>query len=99
MNIGVHIPFWIMFFSAYMHSSGIDRSFNFLRNLLGFLGSSVVKNPPAKAGDRGLTPGLGRSHMPWSNQTQELQPLSLCSRVCKLQIQSQHATTTEARAP
>ena len=29
--------------------------------LLGFLGDSVVKNPPASAGDAGLTPVLGRS--------------------------------------
>ena len=32
--------------------------------LLGFLGDSMVKNPPAKiedAGDMGLIPGLGRS--------------------------------------
>ena len=28
---------------------------------LGFLGGSVVKNLPAKAGDVSLTPGLGRS--------------------------------------
>ena len=28
---------------------------------LGFLGGSVVKNPPANAGDIGLIPGLGRS--------------------------------------
>jgi len=27
----------------------------------GFLGSSVVKNPPAKAGDAGSISGLGRS--------------------------------------
>ena len=27
----------------------------------GFPGSSVVKNPPADAGDTGLIPGLGRS--------------------------------------
>ena len=33
----------------------------------GFPGGSVVKNPPAKAGDMGLIPGLRRSHMPWSN--------------------------------
>ena len=30
-------------------------------------GGSVVKNPPANAGDTGSSPGLGRSHMPWSN--------------------------------
>ena len=28
---------------------------------LGFLGGSVVKNPPAKVGDVGSIPGLGRS--------------------------------------
>ena len=27
----------------------------------GFLGSSVIKNPSANAGDKGLIPGLGRS--------------------------------------
>ena len=30
-------------------------------------GDTVVKNPPAKAGDTGSIPGLGRSHMPRSN--------------------------------
>ena len=25
------------------------------------------KNTPANAGDTGSSPGLGRSHMPWSN--------------------------------
>ena len=29
--------------------------------LLGFPGGSVVKNPPANAGDMGLIPGFGRS--------------------------------------
>ena len=28
---------------------------------MGFPGGSEVKNPPAKTGDRGLIPGLGRS--------------------------------------
>ena len=32
-----------------------------------FPGGAVVKNPPANAGDVGLSPGPGRSHMPWSN--------------------------------
>ena len=32
-----------------------------------FPGGAVVKNPPANAGDMGLSPGPGRSHMPWSN--------------------------------
>ena len=33
----------------------------------GFPSGAVVKNPPAKAGDTGFSPGLGRSHMPRSN--------------------------------
>ena len=33
----------------------------------GFPGGAVVENPPANAGDMGLSPGLGRSHMPRSN--------------------------------
>ena len=32
----------------------------FMMNM-GFPGGSVVKNPPANAGDMGLIPGLGRS--------------------------------------
>ena len=32
-----------------------------------FPGGAVVKNPPANAGDKGLSPGPGRSHMPQSN--------------------------------
>ena len=34
---------------------------------MGFPGGTGVKNPPANAGDTGLSPGPGRSHMPWSN--------------------------------
>ena len=30
----------------------------------GFPGDSMVKNPPAKAGDTGLIPDLADSHMP-----------------------------------
>ena len=33
----------------------------------GFPGGAVVENLPANAGDTGLSPGLGRSHMPRSN--------------------------------
>ena len=32
-----------------------------------FPGGTVVKNLPANVGDTGSSPGLGRSHMPWSN--------------------------------
>ena len=33
----------------------------------GFPGGTVVKNPPANAGDMGSFPSPGRSPMPWSN--------------------------------
>ena len=36
-------------------------------NNLGFPGGAVVENLPANAGDTGLSPGPGRSHMPRSN--------------------------------
>ena len=32
-----------------------------------FPGGTVVKNPPANAGDTGSNPGSGKSHMSWSN--------------------------------
>ena len=35
--------------------------------LQGFPGGAVVENLPANAGNTGSSPGLGRSHMPWSN--------------------------------
>ena len=49
-----------------------DQSISWVISLLktdfeDFPGSTVVKNPPANAGDRGSNPGPGRSHMPWSN--------------------------------
>jgi len=33
----------------------------------GLPGGSVVKNLLATAGDTGLIPGLGRSHIPWDS--------------------------------
>ena len=47
---------------------------------VGFPGGSVVKNPPANAGDTGSSPGPGRSHMPRSNKAHAPQLLSLRSR-------------------
>ena len=44
----------------------------------GFPGGTVVENLPANAGDTGLSPGLGRFHMPRSNWAREPQLLSLC---------------------
>ena len=52
-----------------------------------FPGGTVVKNPPANAGDTGSSPGPGRSHMPRSNS----------GRVP--QLLSPRATTTEAHMP
>ena len=46
---------------------------------MGFLGGSVVKNPPANSEDMGSIPDPGRCNMPQSNQVCELQLLSLCS--------------------
>ena len=37
------------------------------RSEAGFPGGAVVENPPANAGDTGLSPGPGRSLMPRSN--------------------------------
>ncbi|KAJ8789130.1 hypothetical protein J1605_022231 [Eschrichtius robustus] len=66
---------------------------------LGFPGGAVVGNPPANAGDTGSSPGLGRSHMPRSNEVRAPQLLSLHSRARVPQLLSPRATTTEARAP
>ena len=46
-------------------------------HLLGFPGGTVVESLPTNAGDTGLSPGLGRSHMPQSNWAREPQLLSL----------------------
>ena len=43
----------------------------------GFPGGAVVENLPANAGDTGSSPGLGGSHVPWSNWAREPQLLSL----------------------
>ena len=61
-----------------------------------FSGGTVVKNLPASAGDMGLSPGPGRSHMLWSNKARAPQLLSLHSRAREPQLLSLRATTTEA---
>ena len=38
-----------------------------IKNFWDFPGGTVVKNPPANAGDTGSSPGPGSSHMPRSN--------------------------------
>ena len=59
----------------------------------------MVKNPPANAGDMGLIPGLGKSHMLWWDQAHAPQLLSLSSRPHKSQLQSWPAATPGGCAP
>ena len=49
-----HSQFWNIFITS-------------KRNPGDFPGGTVVKNPPANAGDMGSSPGPGRSPMPRSN--------------------------------
>ena len=44
-----------------------SQIFTYRRGSQEFLGGPVVKNPPANAGNVGLIPGPGRSHMPRGN--------------------------------
>ena len=53
----VVFPFFFFFFLTLIH----------LKEVWGFPDGSVVKNPSANAGDMGLIPYLGRSHMPGSS--------------------------------
>ena len=64
----------------------------------GFPGDSVVKNPPANAGDMGSIPDLERSHRLRSNWAWATRQSNLCSRAQEPQLRSSHAATTEAGA-
>ena len=75
----------------YSRSLLVKRCFLFKSLLLGFPGGAVVENLPANAGDRGSSPGLGRSHMPRSNWACEPQLLSL--RVWSLCSATREAAT------
>ena len=57
----------------------------------GFPGGAEVESPPANAGDTGLCPSPGRSHMPRSAWAREPWPLSL--RVQSLCSATGEATT------
>ena len=48
---------------------GTLNAYNYVKevNMRDFPAGAVVRNPPANTGDTGLSPGLGRSHIPWSN--------------------------------
>ena len=50
-------------FSITNHQGNANQN----HNEWGFPGGAVVKNLPANAGDMGLSPGPGRSHMSRSN--------------------------------
>ena len=56
------------------------------KEILGFPGGSVVKDPPTNTGDMGSIPGLGRSHMSRSHEASAPQLLKLCSRAQELQL-------------
>ena len=62
-----------------------------------FPGGTVVKNPPANAGDTSSSPGPGRSHIPRSNKARAPQLLSLRSTAHEPQLLSPCDTNTEAR--
>ena len=48
-------------------ASFIEKVLLLKKKKTGFPSGSVVKNPPANAGDMGSTPGPGGSHMPRGN--------------------------------
>ena len=50
----------------YKGKEPLRNAFKVNTKMLGFPGGTVVKNPPAGAGDTGLSPGPGRSHTPRS---------------------------------
>ena len=69
---------WIPFISFSSLITVAKTSKTMLNNSSwGFPGGTVVENQPANAGDMGLSPGLGRSHMLQSNWTCEPKLLSL----------------------
>ena len=46
---------------------GMRNGIAFINKKWGFLGGSVVKNPPSNAGEMVSIPDLGRSHFPRSS--------------------------------
>ena len=64
-----------------------------------FPGGAVDKNLTANAGYMGSIPGLGRSHLLWSNKADAPQPSSPSSRAWELQLLCLYATNTEACMP
>ena len=73
INTGISLEFSAFYFTHVCKKNQISLCCLYYRicskedDKLDFLGSPVVKNPPANAGDMGLIPGLGRFHMPQCN--------------------------------
>jgi len=64
-NIGNYVQYLIITYNGKEYEKNIYIHTH-LYLYRGFPGGSVVKNPPANAGDTSLISGLERSHMPWS---------------------------------
>ena len=58
-----------------------------------------VKNPPLNAGDRGLIPDLGRSHISVVEQVSSTACVRLNYGAWQLQLLSPRAATSEAPVP
>ena len=66
---------------------------------MGFPDGSVVKNPPANAGDTGSFPGPGRSQHAMEQLDHAPQLLSLCSRAWEPHLLSPRVAAREACTP
>ena len=66
---------------------------------MGFPGGAVVGGLPANAGDAGLIPGPGGSHMLRSSWARAPRLLGLCSGAGEPQLLSPCATAAGARVP
>ena len=62
LNLKTWKPWWIMVTIIFVNGTHTQR-----KDERDFPGGTMVKNPPANAGDTGLRPGPGRSQMLWSN--------------------------------
>ena len=69
------------------------RNWGLKNQYRGFSGGTVLKNPPANAGDTGSSPGPGRSHMPrsnWVREPQLLSPRATTTEACVLRARAPH---------
>ena len=67
----IYYTFLVYMSTFFTHHSFIRLLYNkeqiWKKTVLGFPDGTVVKNPPANAGETGSSPGPGRSHMPRKN--------------------------------